>query len=253
VAKKINDSWTCPYCSQHQVLGESIMNQPFVTLKNVDPSRPLGVSITAIRCLNDECAKLYLDVSLCERHPIGGASLRGNELAFWRLLPASSAKPQPDYIPEPLREDYYEACLIRDPSPKSSATLARRCLQGAIRDFCGISKNRLIDEIQELRSRVGSGSAPKGVTPESVDAIDHVRSIGNIGAHMEKDVNLVVDIDPDEAQALIELVEMLFDEWYVVRKQREDRLARVAAIGAEKAEARSGAPSVNLDIQASPD
>jgi predicted metal-binding protein len=45
---------------------------------------------------------------------------------------------------------------------------------------------------------------------------------------------LVVEIDPDEAQAMIELVEMLFDEWYVARKQREDRLARVAAIVAGK-------------------
>ena len=29
-------------------------------------------------------------------------------------------------------------------------------------------------------------------------AIDAVRSIGNIGAHMEKDINLIVDVDPEE-------------------------------------------------------
>ena len=92
----------------------------------------------------------------------------------------------------------------------------------------------MIDEIKHLRARLDEGAAPKGVTHESIDAIDHVRSIGNIGAHMEKDVNLVIEIDPGEAQALIELIEMLFAEWYVARKAREERLSAVARIGAEK-------------------
>jgi hypothetical protein len=77
-----------------------------------------------------------------------------------------------------------------------------------IRDFCSIAMSRLIDELDELSRRVTAGNAPAGVTPEAVDAIDHVRSIGNIGAHMEKDVNVIVDIDPGEAQVLIELIEV---------------------------------------------
>jgi hypothetical protein len=33
--------------------------------------------------------------------------------------------------------------------------------------------------------------------PENVHAAIHaVRTIGNIGAHMEKDINLIVDVDP---------------------------------------------------------
>ena len=103
-----------------------------------------------------------------------------------------------------------------------------------IRDFCGIAKSRLIDEIKELNKRLDDGSAPRGVEPETVEAIDAVRDIGNIGAHMEKDINLIVDVDPGEAQALIELIEMLFDEWYVARHKREQRLAAVKKIAAEK-------------------
>jgi hypothetical protein len=48
--------------------------------------------------------------------------------------------PLPDYIPEQIKDDYYEACSILNLSPKASATLARRCLQGMIRDFWGITK-----------------------------------------------------------------------------------------------------------------
>ena len=59
------------------------------------------------------------------------------------------------------------------------------------------------------------------MTPESVEAIDHVRTIGNIGAHMEKDIDLIIEVDPGEAQALIELIELLFEEWYVAKYERE--------------------------------
>jgi hypothetical protein len=63
---------------------------------------------------------------------------------------------------------------------------------------------------------------------------ESVRSIGNIGAHMEKDINLIIDVEPEEAQALIELTETLFQEWYVGRHERQQRLARVAKIAGEK-------------------
>jgi len=69
---------------------------------------------------------------------------------------------------------------------------------------------------------------------DTVDAIDHVRAIGNIGAHMEKDMNLIVDVDPDEAQVLIALTELLFDEWYVARDTRKQRLTKLGVIAAEK-------------------
>jgi Domain of unknown function (DUF4145) len=55
----------------------------------------------------------------------------------WTLLPPSSAKPQPDCIPQPIRDDYYEACSIRDLSPKASATIIRRCLQGIPAELAG--------------------------------------------------------------------------------------------------------------------
>jgi len=61
-----------------------------------------------------------------------------------------------------------------------------------------------------------------------------VRQIGNTGAHMEADINVIVDVEPDEAQLLIELVELLFVEWYVARESGGDRLAKLKAIVAAK-------------------
>ena len=103
-----------------------------------------------------------------------------------------------------------------------------------IRDFANISKSRLVDEIDALRKDVDSGTADRSISMESVEAIDAVRSIGNIGAHMERDINEIIDVDPGEAQALIELVEMLFDEWYSAREKRQVRLLRIQSIKTDK-------------------
>jgi hypothetical protein len=191
----------------------------------------------SIVCSNPDCGKLTVSASVVEDiRTSNGYRLAENPTVLFgrRIVPESSAKPQPEFIPQALRNDYVEACMIRDFSPKASATLARRCLQGMIRNFTGISKGRLIDEIKELKELASEDKAPKGVSPETVEAIDHVRNLGNIGAHMEKDINIIVDVDSDEAQVLIELIEMLFEEWYVAQKRREERIAKVIEISLSK-------------------
>ncbi|MCB4456096.1 DUF4145 domain-containing protein [Leisingera sp. McT4-56] len=199
----------------------------------------LGIDAVAIVCVNPDCGKAAINLSVCTAYKdhYGQVCLRSepDRLLSRRLMPDHSAHPQPDYIPAPLVEDYIEACNIKDLSPKASATLARRCLQGMIRDFCGISKPTLFKEIEALKKLLDESNAPKGVSADSVEAIDHIRQIGNIGAHMEKDINVIIDVDPEEAQVLIELIETLFEEWYVARHKREERFARVKTIADEKA------------------
>lgn len=147
------------------------------------------------------------------------------------IYPDKKIKQYPGYIPEQIREDYEEACKIAALSPKASATLARRCLQGIIRDFYGITKSRLCDEVNAIQEKVDA---------ELFDAIDAIRMIGNIGAHMEKDVNLIVDIEPEEAQQLIELIELLFEETYIRREDRKKRLQAIKQINEDKQAQRKG-------------
>jgi hypothetical protein len=239
------DNWKCPYCGHAQVINEDRIREHWyhqLLLGWVEEGRPT-VNILAIICANNECRKLTLSASLGHAVARGARELEIEApITSWSLLPASSAKPQPDFIPKPIRDDYYEACAIRDLSPKASATITRRCLQGMIRHFCGISMRRLVDEIGELRNRVDSGKAPLGVQADSLDAIDAVRKIGNIGAHMEGDINVIVDVDPDEAQTLIELVEALFAEWYVAAESRKKRFGNLQSIAAEKTQQRKSEP-----------
>jgi len=94
-----------------------------------------------------------------------------------------------------------------------------------IRNFWNITKPRLIEEILALEDKVD---------PQTWEAIDAVRIIGNIGAHMEKDISLIVDVDPDEAQLLIELIETLMTEWYVHKHDRDEKMNAIAAVAAAK-------------------
>ena len=141
------------------------------------------------------------------------------------MIPSSSARTFPDCVPALLQQDYVEACLIRDLSPKASATLSRRCLQGMIRDFWKISDKTLFLEIAALRDKV---------EPEVWRAIDAVRSIGNIGAHMEKEVGVIIDVDPEEADQLIGLIETLFEDWYIAREARSKRMKDLAELKVKK-------------------
>jgi len=45
---------------------------------------------------------------------------------------------------------------------------------------------------------------------------------------MEKDINIIVDVDPDEAAQLIGLIEILMKDWYITRYERLEHLKSVA-------------------------
>lgn len=234
----MSPNWTCPYCNRDQTIvyrNTSTKQFAFETVPSDEGF--LGLEARAIICANPDCTKATISCKIVSA-TIG---VNGNYipeettvLSHHKLRPNSTSKPQPDYIPQVLRNDYYEACQIKDLSPKASATLARRCIQGMIRDFCGIREGTLFKEIEALKKLVDEGGAPKGVSDESIDALHAIREIGNIGAHMEKDINVIVDVDPNEAQVLIELIESLFEEWYVERQKRNNRFAKISAIAAEK-------------------
>ena len=196
------EQWTCAFCGRPQI---STAQNTTETNRTIDvgytEKRTLGYKVKAARCLNPTCNEMTLTFSL---HPTeymhGSWYLQDTTTKSWRLLPSSFAKPQPDCVPVVLQSDYHEACAIRDLSPKASATLSRRCLQGMIRDFTGITKKMLVQEIEALRKAVDDGDEnARHVSHESIDAIDAIREVGNIGAHMEADINHIVDVDPKYA------------------------------------------------------
>lgn len=214
----------CPYCNMVMSLSPSSYCVQYPSFDH--PTGYYYVSQSKQK-VDDSC--LQIDFYKCPNcgqytiHALGvGTAIRDVNIP---IRPISFAKQFPDYIPEGIRQDYEEACAIVNLSPKASATLSRRCLQGMIRDFWGISKSRLIDEINELQNKIPA---------QQWKVIDGIRRIGNIGAHMEKDINLIVDIDPDEAQKLIKLIEHLLEQWYIDRHEQELLYADIIDIDKSK-------------------
>jgi hypothetical protein len=66
---------------------------------------------------------------------------------------------------------------------------------------------------------------------------------------LQQDVNLIVDVEPREAELLIELVETLIEDWYVNRHERSKRMNALTVAGQKKKESKrlSAAPPPDKD------
>lgn len=215
----------CPFCDEIMSVNfatQAVRRTNFDTVDFQRSTTTPHLELTIMRCPNDEC----------RQHTISARGMNGYlKNTEFQIYPQAIYEHYPDYVPEAIRSDYEEACKIVDLSPKAAATLARRCLQGMIRDFWNIHDSSLSKEIKQLESKVPSAQWC---------AIDAVRRIGNIGAHMEHDVNVIVDIDPGEAEKLLTLIEHLIESWYIERHDAEELYADLIAMGDEKFEARKG-------------
>lgn len=215
--------FTCPFCNQ-------IMSIDNTTARSYRPSFSLSHE-EDYRIVNDIFHDSTVNINFyqcpsCMKTTIKlvgiGKQVNGITSNFY---PNSMAKQFPEYIPKQIRNDYEESCAIVKLSPKASATLSRRCLQGMIRDFWDVHKKNLYDEISELNGKI---------PPDLWSALDGLRQLGNIGAHMEKDTNVIVDIDPDEAESLIALIELLIKEWYINRHERSSLFSKILTTNAQK-------------------
>lgn len=233
-------NFVCPHCGIAQIVTSKAMSNTR-SFSDIGKTREMeaynnasrvAFVTEAVRCASQSCRRLTVNASLMIGlvGPNGAEAIYGSDLRKLRLYPAGSGKPFPAGVPEAMLEDYNEAWAIIDLSPKSSATLARRCLQAMIRDFCGIKERTLFHEIETLEKRLGEDTLPKGVEPETVQAMKVLKDKGNIGAHMTEENGKVVGVDPDEAENLLGLIEMLFTDWYVARHKRQERLAAIEAM-----------------------
>ena len=226
-------AWRCPFCGHHATIGDDNYTTNSYNFNDNNKYGTREVSWWAKSCPNPQCREYTFGLSIrAPKQAVAGGHYKFGDVQYrWELVPPAQMKVLPDYVPEAVISDYKEACLIAALSPKASATLARRCLQGMIRDFWAVKPGRLVDEIKAIEGRVDA---------DAWEAIEAVRHVGNIGAHMENDINVIVDVEPEEAKLLIGLIESLVDEWYVSRHERKSRFSKLVSLAGEKLIARKG-------------
>ena len=137
-------------------------------------------------------------------------------------------------IPQALKEDYLEACEVLEISPKASAVLSRRVLQGILKEQ-GYDSRNLHQQIIDVLAQDGPAALPGSLR----DTIDVIRHFGNFSAHpITQETTLqLVDVEPDEAEWCLQIVEELFRHYYVepdrLRKKIGETRAKIEAHGKE--------------------
>ena len=173
------------------------------------------------------CAKPTAFLSYQQNY--GRTKFRGETLM---AFPQRAAKPPaPPEVPAAISRDYNEAAAVLPISAQASAALSRRCLQHVLSD-------RKVSASDNLSKAIDAAlvSALPSHLAENLDAI---RNIGNFAAHPQKAEHSgeVVPVEPEEAEWNLEVLELLFDFYYV---QPAIASARRAALNSKLAEAGKG-------------
>lgn len=208
----------CPYCDvvARMDFEETSSSYPF----DEDDKKGLGYGVAWDHC--PECegfvivyrAGKYVKTS-SEYYSFGQLTEVQEENI---LYPRNMTRKVAPEVPERYGKDFIEACVTLPVSPKASAALSRRLLQDILHNEYSINERNLQQEIDKF---IGLKDVPSYLA----DAVDAVRNVGNFAAHPLKGSNTgeVVDVEPGEAEWLLEVLETLFDFTFVQPKRLEER------------------------------
>lgn len=140
----------------------------------------------------------------------------------------TSKPPAPSEVPTEIAQDFNEAAAVLPISAQASAALSRRCLQHLLSERKVSSSDNL--------SKAIDAALTSGLPSHLADNLDAIRNIGNFAAHPQKAEHsgAVVPVEPEEAAWNLEVLELLFDFYYV---QPSLAAARRAALNAKLTEA----------------
>jgi hypothetical protein len=199
----------CPYCGIHFL--DNWLSGIFFRDKKIIPS-PSSPS-------DDPQYRWDYRFAECPDPQCGGMTIQirtqwPNGPREWSQIQPLGANrgPVPKEVPEQIAGDYVEACNVLPTSAKASAALSRRCLQHILRDH-GYKKG-LAGDIDLLLNETDPSKALPMRLRKTIDAI---RNFGNFAAHPNQNRATleIIDVEPHEAEWCLEVIEELFDHFYV--------------------------------------
>jgi hypothetical protein len=198
----------CPHCNTG-------IYQGFQTFQVVTAPVVLNLAKQAMApeitwtLLHQRCPECHDSIILLARKTISIAWSDWQDFTFM-AYPRSRTRPIAKQVPDPYRQDFFEASTVPADSPKASAALSRRCLQAILKDKLGATKKDLYDQIEEV---IALDKLPSHIA----EGLHDVRKIGNIAAHSMKSTSTgtIVDVEPGEADGNLDVLESLFDFCFV--------------------------------------
>lgn len=160
-----------------------------------------------------ECGKATITLEV-----LGGPSGFPHHSRY-QAYPDRTKRPLPSEVPTDFASEFDEADAVLPYSPAASAAISRRCLQRLLREHAGVPPLNLSKEIQHV---LDSGELRGGVA----DGLDAIRELGNFATHPIKSSSTgeVVPVDPDEAELTLDVLDSLFDHYFVQPARLDARL-----------------------------
>ena len=177
----------------------------------------------------------YYSETICPK--CSGFTLRIDSTGFgsWQTVyPIGFTRKSPDAaVPSEYVKEYKEAAAVLQISPKASAALSRRCLQSVLRDHGYQAKDLSVQIENVLAEQDPLKAIPSGLR----QTIDGIRNFGNFSAHKitDKTTLEVIDVEPNEAEWCLDILDEVFDHYYLKPAQAA---ARKAALDQKLAAAR---------------
>lgn len=201
--------FTCPHCNVYA-------KQIFEVAYKLDSNRYYNKLEKLWAVLEDnfflprDTSKVdNLSISFCEHC---------NKYCVWvdkvLVYPNQTIAPLPSKdMPDNVKEDFLEARLVVQKSPRSSAALLRLALQ-KLMPHLGMKGNNLNSDINELCQR--------GISKEIQEALDVVRVIGNESVHPGE---LDMRDDLETALLLFDIVNWIVDSTISPKKKTKNLLS----------------------------
>lgn len=203
--------------------------------KNGEPKGSLTVTVTWLRCANEECREFIVQISRALVYQ--GTSTRGPKIENWLGLPKHKAPPAIDLslIPAAMKKDYLEAFTILEDSPRMSAVLSRRILADLLKKYDHATQFNLTARINAFESNTHHPSRLR-------ESLHYLREIGDFAAHTQTDQaaatptpsaaapatsipfeEVVIDATKEEAEWTLKVVSDLFD-YFISAPARDEAL-----------------------------
>jgi len=211
----------CPHCL-HDIHPSSATtnlntyNSPVMVGGN-NAGNPLAVIATVHTCPKCKGATVELTFH-------GGSAVYSEMRSYPR---SGSFPPAPPDVPKSISMDYSEANEVLPISPKASAALSRRCLQGILSSHSYTGR----DLVKQIDSALSETDASKSLPASLRDNIDAIRNFGNFSAHPITDQTTlqIVDVEQGEAEWCLQILLDLFDHYYVAPARSARLRASLAA------------------------
>ena len=233
----------CPYCQaevdekwqslhfidNNQTSGVSQLPSQLQIQRQVEPDPPVlevhTTRVTWMRCPNEKCWKPLLRIWAQAIRSGMVVQQRVTVEDFIALPRWPSDRTVSEDVPDDYRKAFLEAAAILERSAQGSAAISRRLLADILTEqgFAGQELSKQIDAF------MADSSAPAFLKPN----LDHVREVGNFAVHTQKSTNTgeVIPVEPGEAEWMLEVLDTMFQHYYVApAKASQQRAAMDAKI-----------------------